>query len=163
MKEWTAKFRQLQTMPRVVKSVNPEYQTAHFGKWHLKYGPVLPEELGYDFSDDYTDNGQGDALENEGDPVVDKYIPEARKDPKKVFDITNRACDFMEKTSSNGKPFLVQLSHYAVHLKVAYSQESLDRTKTRPLGVKQTFPPYAAMTEDVDASIKILWDRLEKA
>ena len=150
---WPAEYRKQLTIPRMLKAANPEYRTAHFGKWDFRTDRVTPEELGYDVSDGYTGNFTGGAKGTGG--------PSAQEDPKLIFGITERACAFMEQQVEAGKPFYVQVSHYAVHLDIFYRQESFDAWKTREPGAKHTMPEFAAMTEDMDTGIGILLDKVD--
>jgi arylsulfatase A-like enzyme len=73
------------------------YATAHFGKWHL--GKADPREHGYDESDGANGNGGPDNVEN--------------PHPKQLFLMTERGLDFMARQVKTGKPFYLQLDHYA--------------------------------------------------
>ena len=46
------------TIPKAIKAANPEYRTAHFGKWHVG---LKPKDAGFDFTDGLTDNEEGDS------------------------------------------------------------------------------------------------------
>jgi arylsulfatase A-like enzyme len=146
------------SIPRALKAVNPGYVCAHFGKWHLQYEKITPETLGYDVSDGDTSNLEGDVSNA---PGTLKSQPIVCDDPKAIFALTKRTGDFIETQSKAGKPWMVQLSHYAVHLKIAYRQSTLDGLKSRPLGKKHAVPEYAAMTEDLDTGIGELLARLQ--
>lgn len=43
----------VRSIPQVLKSIDPTYRSAHFGKWHMHRHPA---ELGYDASDGRTGN-----------------------------------------------------------------------------------------------------------
>ena len=58
-KNWTKVFRRELTIPKILKKVDPNYVTAHFGKWDARYDNFTPEEMGYDFSDGLTSNNTG--------------------------------------------------------------------------------------------------------
>ena len=73
------------------------YATAHFGKWHV--GRADPSLHGFDESDGPTNNG---GPEN---------VPQPH--PKQLFGMTERGMDFMARQVKAGKPFYLQLSHYA--------------------------------------------------
>ena len=152
---WTKNFRLQLSIPQMLKKANPEYQTAHFGKWDARYDQVTPEEMGYDVSDGLTTNYTGG-----GKNGIE--WPAALDDPKLIFSITERAGKFMEEQVSNKKPFYLQVSHYAVHLGITYTQESLDKYKELEPGEKHFIPEFAAMTEDLDAGIGILLDKVEE-
>jgi len=150
---WPKQYRRQLTIPGMLKQANPEYITAHFGKWDFRFDNVTPEEMGYDISDGYTGNFTGGAKGTGGPKAVD--------DPKKIFSVTHRACDFIEKQAQSGRPFFVQVSHYAVHLDIYYRQESFDKTREWQRGRKHTMPEFAAMTSDVDSGIGTVIDKIK--
>lgn len=73
------------------------YATAHFGKWHV--GRADPSVHGFDESDGATNNGGPDNVAN--------------PHPKELYGMTERGMDFMARQVGAGKPFYLQLSHYA--------------------------------------------------
>lgn len=73
------------------------YATAHYGKWHL--GRVSPAQHGFDESDGPTNNGGPDNVAN--------------PHPKQLYGMTARGMDFMTRQVKAGRPFYLQLSHYA--------------------------------------------------
>ncbi len=73
------------------------YATAHLGKWHV--GRVTPARHGFDESDGATRNG---GPENVSNPH-----------PKQLYGMTERGMDFMTRQVQAGRPFYLQLSHYA--------------------------------------------------
>lgn len=151
------------SMPRALKAANPAYVCAHFGKWHLQYESVTPEALGYDISDGDTTNEDGEMSTHLGKDKrgTAKNAPDVWDDPKRVFTLTRRTGDFIEQQTKAGHPWMAQLSHYAVHLKISYRQATLDTLKDRPLGQKHAVPEYAAMTADLDASLGELIARMK--
>jgi arylsulfatase A len=150
---WTINFRKQLSIPQMLKKANPKYQTAHFGKWDARYDEVTPEEMGYDFSDGLTGNNTGGGKGNIEWPV-------ALEDPKLIFSLTRRAGEFMENQVTEGNPFYLQVSHYAVHLGITYTQESLDKYNGTAPGEKHFIPEFAAMTEDMDVGIGLLLDKV---
>jgi len=152
---WTKEFRKQLSIPQMLKGANPEYVTAHFGKWDARYDEVTPEEMGYDVSDGLTGNGTGGGKSNIEWPV-------ALEDPKLIFSLTERAGKFMKEQVDNGRPFYLQLSHYAVHLGITYTQESLNKYRGLAQGEKHFIPEFAAMTEDLDTGIGILLDKVKE-
>ena len=160
-----AEYAKRMSIPRLLKQVNPAYTCAHFGKWHLQYDSIKPETLGYDVSDGDTTNANGDLAGQPGAAVAKskntKNAPDVWDNPKTIFSLTKRTGDFIETQLKAGRPWFVQLSHYAVHLKISYRQETLDGLMDRPLGKKHAVPEFAAMTEDLDAGIGELLARLK--
>ena len=58
LKNWNATPPENETsIPKMIKSANSKYKTAHFGKWHQS---LTPSDVGYDESDGPTGNGEGD-------------------------------------------------------------------------------------------------------
>ncbi|MCX6326839.1 MAG: sulfatase [Bacteroidia bacterium] len=152
---WPKIYRDQLDIPRMLKTANPKYKTAHFGKWDMRFDMVTPEEMGYDVSDGYTNNATG------GSRTSIKW-PVALDDPKLIFSVTDRAVKFMEDQVKNGNPFYLQVSHYAVHLGITYRQSTLDKYKNISPGQKHHTPEFAAMTEDLDTGIGILLDKVEE-
>ncbi len=137
--------------PRSQRSLNSEdvtiaealadrgYATAHFGKWHL--GRSGPEDHGFDFSDGATGNDPPNADD---------------ENPKDIHGITKRSIAFMTEQVRDGKPFYLQLSHYAVHGPNQASKESIRRFEKLPAGRFHKDPVYAGMTFDLDQSVGTL-------
>ena len=142
------------TIAEWLKLTNLNYETAHFGKWHLgNPNASSPSNNGFDFNDGATSNNDG----NSGNGQV------AQTDPKKIFELTERSIDFMETAVNAGNPFFLQLSHYAVHTEVEARQATIDLYNDpaqRPLGVIHTGKEYAAMTEDTDTGIEELLEAI---
>lgn len=152
---WTKEFRKQMSIPRMLKKADPGYQTAHFGKWDARYDEVTPEEMGYDVSDGLTTNNTGGGRKG-------IQWPAALEDPKLIFSLTKRAGEFMEQQVEEGNPFYLQVSHYAVHLGITYTQASLDKYKGLETGEKHFIPEFAAMTEDLDLGIGLLLDKVKE-
>ena len=155
-------FTTAMSLPRVLKASNPNYITAHLGKWHLENDFADPGIMGYDIHDGNTDNWDGDANEPGTKQQDHDAYPYIQKDPKKVFSLTDRANHFMEDQVAANKPFFLQLSHYAVHLQVCSTQESLDHAWTVAPGEKHVMPHFKAMIEDMDKSIGQLMDKIQE-
>jgi arylsulfatase A len=145
------------TIPRVLKSVNSAYKTAHYGKWDLR-ADIFPEDLGYDESDGNTGNRHGNLMVDTGEKWSDVYVTE---DPKKTMTITDRAINFMERQVRNGNPFYLQVSHYAPHVDMQTRQATLEKYQKKPSGKKHHYPGWAGMLEDMDTSIGLILDKVE--
>ncbi|MEZ5301442.1 MAG: sulfatase-like hydrolase/transferase [Verrucomicrobiales bacterium] len=138
------------------------YATAHFGKWHLYGGG--PAEHGYDESDGDTTNSTFRPV----DPQTGEKM-KVSDDPKFMFSITKRSVDFMERQAKAGKPFFLQVSHYANHGQFQARQATLEKMEKNPvfrsIAVRReqaNAQLSAAMTEDLDASIGQLLAKLEE-
>lgn len=124
------------TIAEWIKQHRSEYATAHFGKWHINGGG--PEQHGFDASSGATSNREGKS----DDP-----------DPKRIFSITQSGNDWMEKQVDAGKPFYLQLSHYATHLAVFSKKSTLDETQSRSPGERHNQAAHAAMSQDLDTGL----------
>lgn len=135
----------------VLKSAG--YATAHFGKWHLYGGG--PAKHGYDESDGDTDN----KTSRPDDPP---------DDPKLMFSLTRRGVDFIERQAKAGRPFFLQVSHYATHARYQATKKTLAKYDKNPVFAKIAHPRErqnamlgAAMVEDLDTSIGQLLQKLD--
>ncbi|MDC1492463.1 sulfatase [Flavobacteriaceae bacterium] len=144
------------TIPKQLKEINPDYVTAHFGKWGIGSYPSM---LGYDESDGATGNKDGGFDYKANKKQWQNTISE---DPKKIFSITNKAIDFIERKTKSNTPFFLQLSHYAVHSDVMMRKKTLEKYNNLPKGKYQKHAGFAAMTEDLDDSIGLLLDKIEE-
>lgn len=140
------------TIGEWLKSTGMNYTTAHFGKWHIKSNG--PANNGFD-------EGDGTTANNEGDTGVGLV----QDDPKRIFELSNKAIAFMQSAKANDQPFYLQISHYAVHSQVEARQETINLyndPNQRPVGTVHSDPPYAAMTEDLDTGIGMVLDEIER-
>jgi arylsulfatase A-like enzyme len=177
-KTWIDRAPGWLTIPKAIKAANPEYRTAHFGKWHVG---VKPELAGFDYSDGLTDNEEGDRhagrvfadINHLDQKLMDAYNqangidttpanPGMRdrsatfythEDPKTAFSLTARASAFIREAVADGKPFYAHIAHYAVHTAFSAREDSFARFRARPPGVKHDDPAFAAMLFDLDEAI----------
>ncbi len=149
---WPAVYRQQLNIPRMLKSADPRYRAAHFGKWDHRYDNVSPANQGYDVSDGLTGNATGTGRDA-GDAAL-------HQDPKRVVSVTDRACAFLEEQAREARPFYLQVSHYAVHLAIQHSAAAMERTKSLKPGKKHKLETFAAMTDDLDAGIGRLMEKV---
>ena len=150
---WAKTYRNQLNIPRMLKAADERYVTGHFGKWDHRYDEITPHQQGYDFSDGYTGNGNGGSKGTGG--------PAATPDPKLINTITDEALHFITRNHANDRPFYLQLSHYAVHLDIFYNAATLADVKhDLSPGKKHNMPEFAAMTEDMDAGIGRILDKL---
>ncbi len=120
------------------------YRTAHYGKWHL--GSNGTADNGFDFGDGNTTNNDGD----QGGTV--------QADPKKIFELSTKAVDFITAAKNDKVPFYLQVSHYAVHSPTEAQQASIDlynNAVERPNNSSGNHnnEDYGAMTEDMDTGV----------
>jgi arylsulfatase A-like enzyme len=166
------------TIAEILKEAG--YATAHFGKWHIA---MVPRDAGFDYDDGMTSNSGGeifgDGYLNVKDytEAADEYIKEHHienpsnakragkpsghwddQNAKDIFGITSRAEDFMKACIKDGRPFYVQLSHYATHLSLVSRQETYEYFKNKKPGERHTNPEFAAMLKDLDTGIGMIMD-----
>jgi hypothetical protein len=139
------------TIPRILKSVNPRYRAAHFGKWDHRTD-LEPKYLGYDESDGNTTNREG-SITSGFDNREKWHRYTVTEDPKRIFSLTDRSIDFMMRNVAAGRPFYLQISHYAVHVAMQTRLASLEKYEQLPKGEKHNVPAFAGMTEDLEAGL----------
>jgi arylsulfatase A len=122
------------------------YATAHFGKWHL--GKANPARHGFDENDGANTNFGPDGG--------------AEPNPKQAFEITRKGVDFMEKQVSQGRPFYLQVSHYAGNGDVAARPETYSEVRRRAKPGEEKKVETTAMTEDMDATIGMLLQKIDQ-
>jgi arylsulfatase A-like enzyme len=132
-------------IPQVLKSINKSYRAAHIGKWHIDRDPSA---YGYDIHDGITKNKAGDFVNNKT-----QWHGYSDEDPKRVYSLTERAVEFMRESVEQQQPFFLQLSHYAVHSNIVYSDKSFAEVGKRDKGKLHKNQGYAAMVEDLDSSV----------
>ena len=165
LKNWQATPKKETPISRMIKSIDPNYKTAHFGKWHQS---LTPYDVGYDVSDGPTGNFEGDWVSN--------GVKNSADDPKRTFGISERACAFMADQVSNGSPFFMQVSYYAVHVQNYGLESTKEKYRKKKPGKKSIprdfeLPPpplnqgmvsYAAMLEDLDTGFGMILDKIDQ-
>ena len=139
------------TVAEWLKDTNLNYLTAHYGKWHLESNG--PASHGFDYGSGATSNEDGNA--------ADGLVIQA--DPKRMYELTDSAINLMTRANAAGKPFYVQISHWAVHTPIEATQNRrdwYDVAHQRPVGTNHDDPDYAAMTEDLDSTVGLLLSAL---
>ncbi len=153
------------------------YVCAHVGKWHMRSDPGAH---GYAVHDGDTDNNAGNTIRRflkEGDPLPTRLTEELMTDPKAMFSVTEKAIGFMEEQVRRGKPFYLQISHYAMHegreCKVETREKYVDHpfvqawyeanNKTaETVGRKQDPAVWLGMADDLDGRIGAVLDKLDE-
>jgi arylsulfatase A-like enzyme len=144
------------TIPKILKKINQNYKSAHFGKWGIDVDPSI---LGYDESDGITGNKDGgfDYRNN-----VRQWQNTTSEDPKKIFSLTQRAVEFIEKQALTNTPFFLQVSHYAVHSDIMMREETLEKYQALSKGARHLHAGFAAMTEDMDSGLGIILEKVNE-
>ena len=141
--KWSAPATE--SLANSLKQCNPAYRTAHFGKWQWRQTPT---SMGYDSSDGITQNETGDSSD--------------ASDPKLLFSMTTRACEFVSQSVKDSHPFYMQLSYYAVHPKAQSLAETLKKYEGLAGGGRRGDRALmAAMTEDLDTCVGKLMKQLQ--
>lgn len=146
------------TIPAVLKSINPLYRTAHYGKWDFR-ADLFPEDLGYDESDGCTGNAQGN-LSRTADDGFPAY--ELTTDPKRMNSLTDRSVNFMKRQVAAKHPFYLQISHYAMHEGYQSTEATYRKYAKMKRGMKHYDPGWAAMQDDFDQTVGVLLDQIER-
>ena len=160
------------TIPQALKKANPDYRTAHFGKWHNE--SIKPTDAGYDVTDGPNGNGPGDFADDRRTHLPDD-------DPKRIFSLTDKSIQFMKDQFAAEKPFYLQLSHYAMHIWHDSLKDTREKYKYPPkgrkYGKKDDTPEkdisiamynhgwiinYAAMLDDMDRATGTLLDAIDQ-
>ena len=144
------------TIPKQLKKINPNYKTAHYGKWGMDSNPKI---LGYDKSDGATKNKQG-GFNYDSNKL--QWSNNFDEDPKKIFSITQSAIQFITKNHKNKNPFFLQISHYAIHSNLIMRKETFEKYNNKKAGEIHDNLGLASMTEDLDTSVGYILDKLKE-
>ena len=116
------------------------YVTGYFGKWHLGGEGFEPVQQGWQ-----------DAFVIQGNTVPPRISGSSQ--PERTADfLTEKAIGFIERNQE--KPFLLQLSHQAVHIPLSTTPELLAKfEKKPPVPGYPCRPEYAGLLEELDRSV----------
>lgn len=130
------------TIAEFLKTIG--YATAHFGKWHV--GRVHPSKHGFDESDGATSNGGPDNVPH--------------PNPKQAYAITASGIDFMTRQTKAGKPFYLQISHYAARRADDATEKSYRTVLAWPGAAEGDRAGQAACLLDLDNTVGMILDKL---
>jgi arylsulfatase A-like enzyme len=133
------------------------YATGSIGKWHLGAKGALAEDQGFDVN--FSGNQLGSQKSMFG-PDYGLGLPPAPDGEYLTDRVQAEAERFLAGRGS--RPFFLYLSHYAVHRPVAARPETVRRYPPRGPAPWGLVPEYAAMIEDLDASIGRLRAQLDR-
>lgn len=140
--QWRAIADEEETLAERVKAADSRYVTGHIGKWHIE---PEPEDLGFDIA---------------SNPVRASGI--GAEDPGSIFAKTDAALDFLSDRASQGDPFFLQVSHFAVHNPIEGQAALINKYQNLPPGEIHNNPVYAAFTEALDTGVGMLLNRLQQ-
>jgi arylsulfatase A len=116
------------------------YATGYFGKWHLGGPGYGPADQGWQTAFECSKHELSPELTGEDGPR------------RTAAYLTERAIAFMEEHRDG--PFLLQVSHYAVHIPLQTLPELLAKYEEKPpVEGFPSRPDYAALLEELDASV----------
>ncbi len=132
------------------------YQTAILGKWHLSDDPI---PYGFDFNI---------AGSHSGSPPKGYFPPhpsapglkDSPKDEYLTDRLTEEATAFIERYQR--QPWLLYLSHFAVHTPLQARKELVKKYQAKPKGKLHDHSVMAAMIESVDTGVGKIIDKLDK-
>lgn len=160
----------------VVKSADSRYITAHFGKG---FGNEKMETIGYDVTDEVDGNAANGNFHGEYISLKNRTsLPP--ENPKRMASLKKSAVDFVN--SHGGKrPFLMMVSHYAVHVPHAARADLIEKYRRLPRGkyckdddylptaeiskskkISHWRLQYAAMIDEVDEGLGAIVDAVAK-
>ncbi len=162
------------------------YQTWHVGKWHLGLEDTFPERHGFDRNIGGQDWGK--PRRGYFSPYGMRTLPDGPEGEYLIDRLTDEAISLI--MSSDGRPFFLNLWHYAVHMPIqapAALVEKYERKRTlmgldKKLEIEagerhpaeqfkehtvqrrrvQSDPAYAAMIENLDTNIGRILDTLAR-
>jgi uncharacterized sulfatase len=116
------------------------YRTGYFGKWHLGEAGFGP-----------SDQGWQTAIETQGNTVPARLAP--GNPPRRTAEfLTEKAIAFIEE--NRDRPFLLQVSHFAVHIPLSTTPELLKKYSAKtPMPDYPSRPEYAGLLEELDQSV----------
>ncbi|MHC4445058.1 MAG: sulfatase [Planctomycetota bacterium] len=131
------------------------YVTGYFGKWHLGRDQYYPGAQGYD-------DWMVLTRHRHFYPRFQCKPPQQLKKGDYLADLlTDKTVKFIE--AHKNKPFMVTISHFAVHIPLQAKADKEDKYKAKPKpdqGINH--PIYAAMLESVDDGVGRIMDKLEE-
>lgn len=125
------------------------YETGYFGKWHLGGVGFGPEHQGWQTAKEIKGNAQ---------PAATKGGPAQRTTDV----LATRAADFIQ--ANKDTPFLLQVSHAAVHIPLSTTHELKAKyAKKPPMPGYPSNVEYAGLLEELDQSVGRVVDAVDQA
>ncbi len=147
------------SIPKMLKQSGQGYVTAHLGRWH--HWPH-PDSVGYDLTTGASSNTEGNFLKGPDRKTKTPGIRLPEDDPKRIFSLSRKACEFMDKQVMDKKPFYLQISHYAAHANYYARPETLEKYENKEPGKWHNRTKFGAMIEDLDDGIGIVLDKIKE-
>jgi len=116
------------------------YATGYFGKWHLGGAGYGPAEQGWET-----------VIECQKHELPPSLTGKAEAVRTAAF-LTEKAVEFIE--THREQPFVLQVSHYAVHIPLSTRPELLAKYREKsPMSAYPSLPEYAGLLEELDESV----------
>lgn len=125
------------------------YATGYFGKWHLGGDGYGPREQGWQT-----------AIEIQGHDVRPRVS--GGRGPQRLTEfLADRAIEFIGENKE--RPFLLMVSHYAVHIPINTTPELLEKYEAKPpMPGYPSRPDYAGLLEEMDRSVGRVVESLDR-
>lgn len=121
------------------------YRTGYFGKWHLGGTGFGPGDQGWQSAEETKGNVQ----------------KQGRVERRTTEYLTDKAIAFLE--AGRDQPFLLQVSHNAVHIPLSTTPEWLEHFRAKPaMPGYPSRPEYAGLLAELDASVGRLLAALDR-
>jgi len=157
------------------------YATAFVGKWHLGSKDYYPQHQGFDINIGGDSSGAPPSYfypYKRGNRALNELPPGGEEGEYLTDRLTDESLKWLE--ANKGKPFLLYLSHYAVHTPVQSKKELTDKYKAKAeklpeadgpklapvygnfkTKMVQDNPAFAGMVQSVDESVGRVMAKLE--
>lgn len=125
------------------------YATGYFGKWHLGGAGYGPEAQGWQT-----------VLQCQGhtQPPAVTLSPRVRRTAEFL---TERAIEFVD--ANRDRPFLLQVSHFAVHIPLSTTPKLLAKYEAKPaVAGYPSLPEYAGLVDELDQSVGAITDTIDR-
>lgn len=150
------------------------YATCFIGKWHLGAEPYWPEKQGFDVNIGGTSAGSPRSYFS---PYKNPQLADGPPGEYLTDRLTDETLKFID--AAKDKPFLVYLSHYAVHIPLQAKKDLAAKYEAKaaqlpPVEAKfipegnvkarqvQDHPVYAAMVQSMDESVGRIMKKLDE-
>jgi arylsulfatase A len=125
------------------------YATGYFGKWHLGGAGYGPESQGWQT-----------VLQCQGNTQPPSVTGSSEQRRTAEF-LTEMAVDFIK--TNQERPFLLQVSHFAVHIPLSTTPELLAKYQAKPAAPGYpSLPQYAGLLEELDQSVGAITDAVDQ-
>lgn len=125
------------------------YRTGYFGKWHLGGDGFGPAQQGWQTAEEIKGNTQPPASKSGGTQRTAAML-------------TDKALAFI--AANKDQPFLLQVSHAAVHIPLSTTPELLAKYQAKkPMPGYPSNPAYAGLLEELDQSVGRIVEAVDRA